>query len=142
MTDSATLLALLALVVSTGSLVISWLSWRTSGARVNVRVSRVGPTEAMVTVANNGRLGVPVKAARVEIYFSWAHEIKHALEPLELEGPPLPYTVNAGDDQEWTCGISDYDLVRKELASTPPKLEVKCGSRWVRATIPPASHAE
>ena len=132
------MLALLALVVSTGSLVVSVLSLRTSGARVSLDVSWVGEKQLRVTVANNGRLGVPVKAAKTELFLYWAGDRKHLVESVELEGPALPHTVNAGDDQDWLCRIEDYNRLRDDLAATPPSFQVKCGARWVRATIPRA----
>ena len=80
-----------------------------------------------------------MKAVEAEIYFAWAHEVKHSVEPVELNGPQLPFVVDAGDDQDWTCQLPDgYDAAREMTPSTPPEIRVKCGARWVTAAAPTA----
>jgi hypothetical protein len=136
--EPAALISVLALAVSSGSLVVSFLSWRTSGPRAILRVVRVTDQKLLLTVANSGRLGVPVKAVEAHILFVF-DGVRHSVEPVELDGPLLPFVVAPGDDQEWDFQLpTGYDAARVTTASSPAWIRVKCGARWEQETVPDA----
>jgi hypothetical protein len=119
--------AIIAAMLSAGSLAVSFIAYRAGGPRVRVRALRLSPLSAeklefVVKVTNSGRGPVDIEAFAVWARLAGPSNIK----PHEaVKGETCPYRLEGMSAREWRIELSDSMRLPRDMNQHAVSLGLK-----------------